>query len=99
MHYGRRIHQKIVRVDFEVQNTFVFFQLRSDTSFCGVAELDYLPWREWMCSNGDEFIMTAVFFAYCLCGAVFLLVGGLFWWNFSLISSGQTYIEFLVSCF
>uniref|UniRef100_A0A915D8K8 Palmitoyltransferase n=1 Tax=Ditylenchus dipsaci TaxID=166011 RepID=A0A915D8K8_9BILA len=34
-------------------------------------------------------------FSYFLCALVFLLVGGLFWWNFVLISAGTTYIGIL----
>ncbi|CAD5216096.1 unnamed protein product [Bursaphelenchus okinawaensis] len=71
-----------------------YWNAKYDT-FCNRLDLDYLSWKESFCRNGQEFVMTSVFFAYCLAGVVFFLVGGLFWWNFSLISSGQTYIEFL----
>ncbi|KAI6177323.1 Palmitoyltransferase [Aphelenchoides bicaudatus] len=64
-------------------------------SFCGLQELSTLPWRNNFCKYGTEFVSTSIFFSYALAIVVFFLVGGLFWWNFSLISSGQTYIDFL----
>ncbi|KAI6216101.1 Palmitoyltransferase [Aphelenchoides besseyi] len=72
-----------------------YWAISSSLSFCGLQELTYLPWRDSFCVNGMEFVSTAIFFSYVLSIVVFALVGGLFWWNVSLISTGQTQIDFL----
>ena len=40
-----------------------------------------------------------MFFAWILSIVVGIMVGGLFWWNVSLISDGKTYLDFLVCVF
>ncbi|KAH7728086.1 Protein DHHC-9 [Aphelenchoides avenae] len=66
----------------------------AETVFCQ-ADIDAWPWRDYLCSDGGEFVMACIFFCYFLCAIVFFLVGGLFWWNVVLISTGKTYIDFL----
>ncbi|KAI6226484.1 Palmitoyltransferase [Aphelenchoides fujianensis] len=72
-----------------------YWALSSSLSFCGLPELSNLPWRDNFCQNGMEFVSTSIFFSYVLSIVVFMLVGSLFWWNVALISSGQTYLDFL----
>ncbi|KAI1725647.1 DHHC palmitoyltransferase domain-containing protein [Ditylenchus destructor] len=76
--------------------TFYYNYWRANTNqmFCA-SDLTYLPWYEKFCDNGGEFIVSSVFFSYFLCVLVFIFVGGLCYWNFVLISSGQTYVGVL----
>uniref|UniRef100_A0AC34QKF9 Palmitoyltransferase n=1 Tax=Panagrolaimus sp. JU765 TaxID=591449 RepID=A0AC34QKF9_9BILA len=75
--------------------TFYHNYWRPETKnmFCHL-ELDYF-WISSLCLIGDDFISASVFFSYCLCAIIFVLVGGLFIWNILLISNNQTYVGML----
>ena len=56
-----------------------------------------LPWFEFVCGRGPSTLVSVVFAAYLLCVIVFLMIGGFFYWNFVLISFGDTYLGIIVS--
>ncbi|KAL3092378.1 hypothetical protein niasHS_007587 [Heterodera schachtii] len=84
---------------FAAFNTFYYNYWRAFTNkmFCDSNTLaDFLPWFDFLCTRGPHFIISSVFFTYLLCIIVFLLVGSLLYWNFVLISCGETYLGILL---
>lgn len=81
-------------------NTFYYNYWRAfghNQMFCDSELLaSQLPWFGLLCDNGPSLIISTVFFTYLLCVIVFFLVGALFYWNFVLISCGETYLGVLI---
>jgi len=62
--------------------------------FCSCS-LAQLPWYNLLCSSRGAAIYQMMFFTFSISFLLFIAVGTLFYWNFVLISAGETYIGFL----
>ncbi|UMM40008.1 hypothetical protein L5515_016809 [Caenorhabditis briggsae] len=69
------------------------FMEYSQYTFCTTI-LEHAPLQDIICEY-DGFARTAVVFSYLLSGILLVMVGGLTFWNFYLISIGCTYIDYL----
>uniref|UniRef100_A0A915N4Q1 Protein S-acyltransferase n=2 Tax=Meloidogyne TaxID=189290 RepID=A0A915N4Q1_MELJA len=56
-----------------------------------------LPWFEFICGHGPSTLVSIIFAAYLLCLIVFVMIGGFFYWNFVLISFGDTYLGVIIN--
>uniref|UniRef100_A0A914H0S6 Palmitoyltransferase n=1 Tax=Globodera rostochiensis TaxID=31243 RepID=A0A914H0S6_GLORO len=84
---------------FAAFKTFYYNYWRAFTNrmFCDSDRLaEHLPWFDFVCARGPHLVISSVFFTYLLCAIVFLLVGSLLYWNFVLISCGETYLGILL---
>ncbi|CAK5078305.1 unnamed protein product [Meloidogyne enterolobii] len=82
-------------------NTFYYNYWKAFTTnkmFCDSDVLaKELPWFEFICGHGPSTLVSIIFAAYLLCLIVFVMIGGFFYWNFVLISFGDTYLGVIIN--